>query len=390
MDAKDRLITARVRLQKDNPFFSYLVMNLNLIEKEDIKTCGVDCKGNLYYNSDFIDKLSNDEIKTLLCHEVLHIALLHLTRLNNRDKKVWNIATDIIINNTLRNNNFIFDKGLSGGLIPNSNNIKINDFRIDNLDKMFSEEVYNILIEKLKENEQEKNSGFDEHLYSDDDNEINEEDKSKLEKEWKDKLAEASTYSQMKGNLPVGIDRYLDKLLNNKLNWRELLYKYITQELPSRYTYSSPNRKSHALGVYLPKLIKEKVNISIAVDTSGSISKDDLNKFISEVIGISKSFENIQVNLISMDTQVNNHYVITNGDVEEFLSSGLTGGGGTDFKEVYSYIDTEIPNTKLLIFFTDGYAEYPRDESYKTLWVITKDGINFNDIPIGEKVRFED
>jgi len=408
MEAKDELIKARVVLQKENPFFSYLTMGLNLIEDKEIDTAGVDMRGNLYYNPKFIDKLNHQQVKTLLSHEVLHIALQHLVRVGERNKEGWNIATDLVINNTLTLNGFEFGSVLDKGLVPKNNNFSFGkNIVIKDIDKKIAEEIYNELKGKvIKEMERLGIKGFDVHIFIDDGKgtgegkdkkegkgrgiSIGKEELEQIQKEWKNRLAEASAYAKLQGKIPAGMDRYIDALLNSKLNWRELLYKYITQEIPIDYTYNSPSKRSQAVGIYMPKVKKELVDITIAIDTSGSIGKGELTEFLSEIVGITKYFESLRLNVMFWDTEIKNHYVVSNGNIDDILNFKITGGGGTDFSSVYNYIRENVSNARLLIFFTDGYASFPKFEEIKTIWALCKNSCDIKEIPFGEVIKIGD
>ncbi len=426
MDARDEIIKARVRLQQENPFFSYLVMGLNLVEEVDnplMPTCAVDMRGNLYFNPEFINKLNQAQVKTLLSHEVLHIALLHLLRvesvipeLKNSDFEtgvydgnpktktkldIWNLATDLVINNTLILNGFEFGGELDKGLIPRNNefNFKGDKFKVKDIDKKIAEEIYNEIYNKAKEiMKKEGYNGFDNHIYLIEDDgkskgvrgrAISKAELEKLGKDWKKRLVEAGTYAKIQGKEPLGLGRHIDKILNSKMNWRELLYRYITQEIPIDYNWNLPSKRSQVLKVYMPRVKKELVDISVAIDTSGSIGKEELTEFLSEVVGISKAFDSIRVNIFFIDAKVYNHYVLNNGNYEEVLNYEIQGGGGTDFSKVEEYLDEKIPHTKLLVFFTDGYASFPKDNNYKTLWVLTKNSCPESNIPYGEVIKLE-
>ena len=71
-----------------------------------------------------------------------------------------------------------------------------------------------------------------------------------------------------------------------KVNWKTLLQKYITNTIPTDYTFARPRRSSRALGIYLPSVVKENVEIYVSIDTSGSISQDDLTDFLSEMLAV--------------------------------------------------------------------------------------------------------
>lgn len=93
----DQFVKARIKLIKKMPFFGRLSLLLELLERKYIPTAGTD-GSNLYYNADFVKKLSPNQVEGLLMHEVLHIALGHLWRRDNRNFHLWNIAADFVVN----------------------------------------------------------------------------------------------------------------------------------------------------------------------------------------------------------------------------------------------------------------------------------------------------
>ena len=105
MKAVDKILKAKVQLILDQPFFAAMALHLKYIEDNSIK-CGVTNGKQLRYNPSAIEQLSIDEVKGLLTHEVLHIALLHHTRRNKRDLRKWNKAADYAINQILLSSGF--------------------------------------------------------------------------------------------------------------------------------------------------------------------------------------------------------------------------------------------------------------------------------------------
>lgn len=416
LTAREKLSLARIKLQKDNPFFSHLTMSLDIKEDCEIDSCGVDYKGNMFFNPSWIDKLSNDECKTLLSHEVLHICLNHLTRRGKRDHKIFNVSTDMIINNLLVNEGFVFGKMLSEGILP-YNNVYKNEMlgiEITELDKKFAEEVYSLIYDKFKKkngggqgegkegkekskdkqqgegqgNEGKKpkqDKGFDKHIYSEEN--ISEEEREKAEREWTNKLTEAIVYAKQQGKLPKGIERYADKLMDSKLNWRQMLYKMINEGLPFDYNYNVPSKRSHSLGIYMPRMRRESIDVVIAIDTSGSITQGEINEVMSEINGMANSFESVKFNVFAWDTKLQNHTVVDTYNKGEIEKINLKGGGGTDFTGIYDTMEEKgLQSSKLLVFFTDACATFPKDELVKTLWILTPSG-NENNIPYGEVIK---
>jgi len=390
MDAKDKIIKAKVRLQKDNPFFAYLVMNLRFSEDETIGTIGVNFKGDCKYNAKFIESLSDESLKGVLAHEVLHLALQHLQRQNNRNQEVFNIACDLVINNILINSQFTLPNE-SGGLIPYNNKFQFPNFEwIEDLDKKTAEQVYmeiynnEKLVKKVCISELD-GKRFDKHIRGEGTpQEIKESDDK-----WKKAFSEASCYAKQQGKLPKGIDRLLDVILNERVNWKQLLYKYLTRTLPYDYTYSRPSKKSFSSGFYMPSILRESIEVVVSVDTSGSISQDELGEFLGEIINIARSFNNIKIKLIVCDCEIKEVYDFSNGDIDTIMNLKFSGGGGTSHKPVYEYLAENLPSTKLLVNLTDGYTEFPDEESFKTIWVLTKNGCDESKIPFGEVIKWE-
>jgi predicted metal-dependent peptidase len=146
---------------------------------------------------------------------------------------------------------------------------------------------------------------------------------------------------------------------------------------------SRPSKRSESTGVYMPFQLKENIDIVVAIDSSGSISDEDMTDFMSEMIGISKSFSAIRMTVLVCDAKIQSVQEITNGFSPKDIK--LAGFGGTSFKPVFSWISENKPSAKLLVYFTDGYGDFPSSETIKTLWVLPND----NKVPFGEKIVYK-
>jgi predicted metal-dependent peptidase len=209
---------------------------------------------------------------------------------------------------------------------------------------------------------------------------------AKDDMDWKDLMAKAFALSKLKGDVPAGLDRSLDELLNPKVSWRALLRKYVTHMLPSDYTWTRPAKKSVACGFYLPSVKKEEIEVTVAIDTSGSIDQELLKEFLSEIIGISREFEQVKVRILTCDTQVYDDYTLTNGNIARLAQLKIKGGGGTDFRPVFNKLKDS--DTKALIYFTDGYGTFPdKPERFVTIWALSEKTIK---PPFGELVYMRD
>ena len=84
------------------PFFGSVVANVDYKEDKEIPTAGTDGE-TIYYNPEFLERLSVEEQTFIFAHEVCHIAFNHILRSDGKDQRLWNIATDGVINQFLKN-----------------------------------------------------------------------------------------------------------------------------------------------------------------------------------------------------------------------------------------------------------------------------------------------
>jgi len=369
-------------------------MNMKFVEKKEIGTMGVNSEGVCFYSPKFIDELSEEKLKGVLAHEVLHLVLEHLTRGDGLNNQVFNISADLCINDILKTNGFELDER---GLIPDYHHkyefqdSDGNEIVISDIDKKTAEQIYHEFMKHIKDDKkaegQQDKKRFDEHIKGDG-KALTPEQKQGLKDKWKKAVSEASAYARQKGNMPDSLDLFVDKLLNEKVNWKHLLYKYLTRTIPHDYSYARPSKRSFSTGVYMPIMRKEAIEIVVSLDTSGSIQSQELKDFMSEINGIAKSFNNLDMKLIVCDYDIKDVYHIGNGDSDAISKLKIRGGGGTSHKPVYDYVKNNLPNTRLLVNFTDGYTDLDElDNSINTLWVICKNGIDEKNIPFGEVIK---
>jgi len=363
MDAKDKLIRARIQIQNRSPFFAYLSLYLKFVEvpEEDNDTlsrnsAGVDTKGNLYYKAKWVEEeLNDEEVIGLILHEIMHLGFVHLLRRGNRNPIGWNICTDIAVNKIILDNGFRLPPK---GIIPEDNEVTLFGQTIKGLDKKSAEVLYDEL--KLKEEQKNGkgssgNSGFDKHIEGKD---LTPEEKKKMENDWLNKVEEAYVGAKMRGQVPSGIERLISNLHKSRVNWKAMLQKYIQSYIPYDYTYCRPNKKSISAGFYMPDYLKEKIHIAVTIDTSGSIGQKELTDFLSEIVGLARSYQNrIDMRLICHDTEVCEDLLINNGNIDKIKNLKCKGGGGTSHEDVFKHIEKNMPECKVALFLTDGYSD---------------------------------
>jgi predicted metal-dependent peptidase len=403
---QQKMVKARINLLRKNPFFAHLSFYLRLEETEDPAktngTCGVDFRGNLYFHPAYIAGCSDDDAMFLMAHEVGHLALQHLFRKGSREHIAWNIACDFAINGLLLQNGFNLKEGslvksdfinLSAEQIydklpkeikkPNSKiKIKIfvkNNYDGEQTDKHIFGEPNDKFTSDKKSDKQDNGSGSIQKAITD-------KELKDISDTWKKRIVEASIIAKQRGDISSGMERLIDNILETKHNWKHILYKYITKEIPYDYTWSYPSKRSVSLGIYLPSILKENIDLIVSVDTSGSITKEEITEFITEINEIMKRFTSIKITLLICDCKILD--VIKMDKNFDLSSIKIKGYGGTNHRPVYEWIKENMPNSKLLINFTDGFTVFPESETIKTIWVITKNG-TIKDIPFGEVIKCE-
>jgi predicted metal-dependent peptidase len=193
-------------------------------------------------------------------------------------------------------------------------------------------------------------------------------------------------YSKLQGKTPDGIESRLEALLASKVDWRELLSAYISKQMPYDYSFARPSKRSASVGVYLPSVTRESLEVVVAIDTSGSIGKEEMQRFASEMLGIATSFHGVKISLVQADCKVHSDIEISSDYEDVVKNIVVIGGGGTSHVPVFEHIAKEHPDARVAVCFTDGFTDYPdRAPEIDTIWAMTTKLT----APFGKTVRVE-
>ena len=376
----DKLITARVGLLLRHPFFGNMATRMKIVEASEwCQTLATDGR-NFYYNNEFVDKLNPKECEFGFAHEVLHNVFDHMGRRDGRDPQLSNIAADYATNQILKDEKI--------GAVPSC--IKI--FQDNKYRGMSYEQIYQELYEKAdKIDFKSLGELLDEHLDGEDGDgegggkdgeevdgsgkgrpKLTAEEKKQIRHEIKEAMISAYQAAGA-GRTPAGVARLISDFTEPKMDWRELLRMNIQSILKSNFSFSRPNRKSQHCGAVLPGMMNEEtVDVSVAIDMSGSISDKMANDFISEVKGIMDEYQDFKLDLWCFDTSVYNYAKFGSDNADEIMEYKVKGGGGTDFDVNFEFMKEQGIEPKKFIMFTDGYpCGSWGDENYcDTLFVI--------------------
>ena len=397
-DIETKLSAARTRLILDRPFLGALVLRLPMkaTKPERCKTIGTDVRA-LYYNPEYITRLSLDQTQFVLAHEALHCALSHFARRQHRVKQRWDIACDLAINPLL----------IQDGLKPPPGVLLKSGF-----EGMMAEEIYPY-IEADSEEETHDDHFYDQENRSqgassagqsqaddpdsgsgqaqDEDGDsqqsgqprpLSETEQEQLAVQWRQRLAGAAQQARQAGKLGAAMMRLVDHLLQPQLPWRMLLARYMTAVARDDYSYQRPSRREGE--AIFPTLRSAQVNITLVLDTSGSIHDTEMQEFVTEVDAI-KGQVRARLVLHACDAALCQNGPWVYEPWETFtLPEGIVGRGGTRFTPVFEWLDQETLKPDLLVYFTDAQGEFPKTEpAYPVLWLVKGRG----KVPWGQRVQ---
>jgi predicted metal-dependent peptidase len=425
---------ARVSLQKEKPFFSDLIFYLKFNEADSFPSMAVDPFGNLYFNAEWVGKLTEAKLKGVMCHEVLHLAFLHIPRAekfaaDEVKQFVWNLAIDCQANYLVKKNNMELPDDVACRPDNYGNSVHIDlpfwKYEVEDIESKSAEKIYYEIYDKIPKAKARAYAqgfkgkpiriGFDYHLDKKGQGqkdgkdgeggskgqgqgqELSKEDIQRIQQQWKDRLINALYRAQGIGNQPAGMDRWIKELLEPKIDWRAKLNRFVTEGLPFDYSFRRPHKRSEALGYYCPSYVNESLKVGVFIDTSGSIDNEELKAFKSECVSIAKSFECIEMVLGYLDTQMYPPVLVENGNVDKIMASMPKGGGGTDMRKVFKYIGADgwCADLELVVIFTDLDTPLPtlmETKGRKVLWVVPKRSEHYVkkfDSNIGEVVIIE-
>jgi predicted metal-dependent peptidase len=205
--------------------------------------------------------------------------------------------------------------------------------------------------------------------------------------EMKVRVAQAAQAAKMMGKLSANMQRLVDEALNPKVDWRDVLRRFLTKCKSDDRSFSRPNRRFLSQGLYLPTTTGETLGeLLFAVDCSGSIQKDELNQFAAEVRCVKEDMHPAKIHVVYFDSEIS-HY--ESYGPEDELDIKPHGGGGTAFSPIFAYMQEHAIDPVAVVVLTDLYCnDYGDQPDCPVLWVSNTDhgDGHYSKPPFGEVV----
>jgi predicted metal-dependent peptidase len=384
------LQASRLRASHARPYFAHALWSLVPLERS-IGTLAVDVNWRLYYDPALEGKWTVEEIAWVLIHEVNHLLRDHATRALP-STKVWKIAADLEINSSMRQEGSHLP---ACALYPEKYGLE---------EGLLAETYYQQLSEAQEVPEPgqgqsggkddtggppgDGNAGDSSEGTKDEDAasagvegcqaapsagecgscctgiyepwEIREEGGTRVRSELI-RARVAQDMVQTKGNVPGEWERWAQDQLRPRVDWRRALRSHVYRAVniimgKDDYTYCRPSRRQSVMGnVILPSTCAHAPRTVIVMDTSGSISDEQLDQAVAEVNGILRTLRIIdRVTVLAVDAEVRAVWTMS----RRMSQREFPGGGGTKMEVGVAEAMRHKP--ELIIVITDGLTDWPK------------------------------
>ncbi|MCM1165429.1 MAG: VWA-like domain-containing protein [Lachnospiraceae bacterium] len=398
---------SRNRLLVNLRFLDMALSRLETVSKPELTSCtATDGRVYLYDPKHILTSYRVEEnlpVRGFL-HSVFHCVFKHMFVNAEVDARLWNIACDAAVESTVND----LELPYLDTLRAERQKQFLEGFGSE-LSSVSAEKVYRFLVDKRLP---EKTVRALEILFKCDDHEIwymTDEQKAEaglagyrkgagggsdgnsdgafleLAEDW-ESVAERmkmdmEAFVRLRGKVPGLLTQNLREVTRERYNYTEFLKKFAVRGEamkinPDEFDY---NFYTYGLELYgdMPliepleyKDVKRIREFVIAIDTSGSVEGELVQAFIQKTYNILSSeesfFTKINLHIIQCDAAIQEDVKITTrAEFDEYLKkASFHGFGGTDFRPVFSYVNSlveagEFANLRGLIYFTDGFGEFP-------------------------------
>jgi predicted metal-dependent peptidase len=347
-------------------FVHEILLMMDKRPSKSLDTMGVTIQESriiMFYNEDFVAKLTDPELRYILTHEIYHLILHHCTKRMPEDPKQakkWNIAADLAVNSLIPisadRKPPVDENGKNMGCFP-----KDPQFGFD--ERLSMEQYLQLLEDQDNDDDDgggegggEGDEGFDDHSGWD--------EAEMVDQMVKDKVEQLARSERAWGKMSAEVQEIIKAAQRSQVPWTKVLRHFLGHLVSSERvgSFKKPNRRyPYPYHGTVPKNIDRKL---VAIDTSGSVGNDELSQFLTE---INKLAEIQPVDVMLFDWDITQEPKPFN---KKKRSYDFKGRGGTNFHPVMEL--AEKRKYQSLIILTDGEASAPPRPKYvkDIIWVL--------------------
>jgi predicted metal-dependent peptidase len=405
VDRKKHVSNLITSLIVDYPVYGLLLKRCKIVYRDEDFVAAVNSR-NVMVGRKFFEYPIQEQ-KAILVHEAVHLLSRHPERTKALVKKYGVTAHKVA--------NIIADGKINSALEIDGIKIPQNGIRVPNVCEMFNldedyvvkESMEQIVIDIMKkipeieidiplpdiepdegeesqeegESEEQRDTENGEEQQSDaecreeqqnEEEVLNEGDRRIAEAKDEEELAQAKTQilleieasARKAGIGATGLSRIVQEIAKPKVNWRRVLRVVMERGIGSdvRKTWSRSSKKHKDLPAKYTYGVKKVLAL---VDTSGSITQDDLRQILGELYAIAKM--KAQVTVIPWDWEVYEEVVMKSPRDIEKVMKHLKGGGGTRITPAIERAKELSKNGEFVVIFSDFYLTENDDELQKLL-----------------------
>lgn len=327
------------------------VEDTQLCRQENISIAAVDEISRVIYLNP-AQRLSTAELRFVIAHEVLHVALRHGSRAQGRDHFLWNAACDFVVNSWLIELQvgaapaigLLYDKDLHGLSAEEVYDQIVKDLRIKRKLSTFAGKQPDVLARRI---------GEERKLFSD------------LDEFCRDHLGRGLLMHQQSGRglLPAGLLEEINAVLQPPIPWEVRLARWFDHHFPpvdTVRTWSRLSRRQSATPeIPRPRLAPNPNNLvgrtfGVILDTSGSMSNKALGRALGSIASYAEAKEVQAVRVVCCDARPYDLGWLPAGEIADRVT--LRGRGGTVLQPGIDLLETDhdFPKDGPLLVITDG------------------------------------
>ena len=402
---------ARLRILQTHSFYGLLLMHMKFAVDEALDTACTDGE-RIVFGTGFLDDLSDDELDFVLMHEILHVALQHCFRSQTYDPAWFNIACDIVVNSLILEEH----DGDLAAITLGAYGEAMHLTPAGEEGCLFTaEEVYAMLpkgaVGEVGGSRQGDGQGADGHgagAQSAGNQDGWRDDHSRwrdalgadesLADVWEQRVRNACEVVSIRnaargvGSGSLLAERLLKHMRSRTVDWRIVLQEFVQPDIDD-YSFMPPDRRFGDSPFFLPDLNAEGAggtveNIWFVVDTSASVSDDELGAAYAEVCSAIDQFDGRLSGSISfMEGSVTPPVEFSS--VDDVRAIKPVGGGGTSFAAIFAYLQQHLLDDPpvCIVVITDGHGTFPKQQAARGIpvfWLINNNEV---DPPWGKVAR---